>query len=228
MLTQEQTPAQRQYTYTIFGSMTNRGSRIIWALEELSLSYETVDLQLFKGEQRSPDFLKLNPHGKVPTLVRTHRTHPDTEPETEVITESLAILLSLAERHDKLIPREPGERAQFYQWLAYAATELEPPLWTHAKHSFVYPEKRRVQEIFPSCLFEYKRALSYIERTFTDGREYLIPSGFTVADIFVGQTLMWGESRNLCDLGEACSAYLKRLKARPAWLRALATTPPKA
>ena len=199
--------------------MTNRGGRIIWALEELEQSYELVDLQLFKGEQRQPQFLNLNPHGKVPTLVIRN----STEDEPEVISESLAILYTLADRHQSLLPKEAQARAQCHQWLAYVATEMEPPLWTQAKHSFVYPEKRRIPEIFPSCLFEFQRVLKHIEQTMSDDRLYILGDEFTLADIYVGQTLMWSKSRSFGDMGEITKSYINRLKARPAWQRAIGT-----
>lgn len=209
--------------YTLYGSMENRGGRVIWALEELGLPYRLIDLQLFKGEQRHADYLKINPQGKVPALVVHREENIEVTTEPEIITESLAILLSLADRHSELLPQDSSERARCFYWLAFTATELEPPLWTHSKHSFVYPEKRRVSEIFPSCLFEFQKALNHIESSLSVGNEYLLPSGFSVADIFLGQTLMWGKSRGLGELGESSLTYLKRLKARPAWQRALAT-----
>ena len=221
--------AQNDRSYIVYGSMKNRGGRIIWALEELEQPYKVVDLQLFKGEQRQPDYLNINPHGKVPTLVIPHspsiasaEESSLTSSEEEVITESLAILLTLTERHKSLMPIDIRERAQCHHWLAYCATELEPPLWTHAKHSFVYPTKRRVSEIFPSCLYEYQRALNHIEQILSDHRPYLT-SCFSIADIFVGQTLMWGRSRELGERGALTEAYIKRLKARPAWRRAYST-----
>ena len=217
-----------KYNYTLYGSMLNRGGRIIWLLEELELNYELIDLELFKGEQRTPEFLALNPHAKVPTLVikKTDDDRLDTGSlNQEVIVESLAILYSLAERHQTLFPSDYAERARCHQLMAYCATELEPPLWTQAKHSFVYPKKRRIAEIIPSCLYEYQKALNYLESILNDGRNYLLKSGFSLADIYIGQTLMWGRSRKLGELGEYSSIYIKRLRNRPAWQRAISTLP---
>ena len=208
-----------QANYVIYGSMTNRGGRVIWALEELGVNYEIVDLKLFEGEQRKPEFQKINPHGKVPALVISD----PNQGTSEIVTESLAILYVIAERHQSLLPDSPHYRSQCHQWLAYCATEMEPPLWTQAKHSFVYPAKRRIKEIFPSCLYEYQKALNYIETTLGDTREYLIDHAFSLADIYVGQTLMWGCSRSLGEPGEYTLKYLERLKSRPAWQRARAT-----
>lgn len=217
----------KQCTYTLYGSMLNRGGRVIWALEELEQEYEIIDLQLFKGEQRTPEFLQLNPHGKVPALLVKPSADEQVDSGNEILIESMAILYTLAERHQALLPNSSAERAQCHQLMAYCATELEPPLWTQAKHSFVYPEKRRVDAIIPSCLFEYQRALNYLEAILSDGRSYLLGDDFSLADIYIGQTLMWGRSRKFGELGECCAKYIKRLKSRPAWQRAIATVSPQ-
>jgi glutathione S-transferase len=213
----------QQTEYVLYGSMKNRGGRVIWALEELEQTYELVDLKLFEGEQRTPNFQAINPHGKVPVLI----IHDGNQGSSEVVTESLAILYVLAERHQSLLPPSPHSRALCHHWLAYCATELEPPLWMHAKHTFVYSKKRRVEAILPSCLYEYQRALNHIEKILSDGRDYVLEDGFSLADIYVGQTLMWGRSRSMGTLGDFTEAYIKRLKGRPAWRRAIATIGPK-
>jgi glutathione S-transferase len=86
-------------------------------LQELGADFETVNVSLIKGEHRSPEFLKINPAGKLPVLVDGDL----------VLTESIAIVLYLAEKYaDKgLIPVDLADRAQFYRWLLFATTELE-------------------------------------------------------------------------------------------------------
>ena len=201
----------------LYGGKQNRGGRAIWALEELGLSYQLNRLNLFQGEQRHPEFLALNAKGKVPTLLIYH-----DENQCEVITESLAILYTLAERFTdiSLIPTTPHQRAQCHQWLAFGATELEPPVWIHAKHSFVYPEKRRVPEIFPSCLHDYKKATKILETSLQKEGPWICGANFSIADILIGHTLMWGRTRGLDCLGEQTQQYVDRLMARPAWRRA--------
>ena len=211
-----------QDTVIVYGDISNRGGRVIWALEELGVPYETVKLQLFKGEQRSAEYLALNPKGKVPTLVIKREGG-----EPEIISESLAILYTLAERYPDrgLTIENSRQMAQLHEWMAFGATELEPPIWIHAKHTFVYPEKRRVADIFPSCHYDYQRALKHLESQLSDGRTWLVGAPFCAADIFIGQTLMWGQLRQLGELGEHVKAYLERLKARPAWVRTFGEAP---
>src|SRR5262245_27813941 len=100
----------------LYGPSQTRAFRVLWLLEELGVPYEHV-----RGgnpaELRSPEFLKLNPNGRVPVLV-------DGD---VVLFESLAINLYLAERYgaESLWPKTPGERAQAVQWSFWVVTECE-------------------------------------------------------------------------------------------------------
>src|SRR5579872_750539 len=113
-----------------------RAIRARWTLAELGVDFEPVTVNLMKGEHRSPDFLKLNPAGKLPVLV-------DGD---QVLTESVAIVLYLADKYPdkRLIPADLGGRGQVYRWLMFAATELEQPLWRMARHSRFLPEEKRL------------------------------------------------------------------------------------
>jgi len=211
-----------QPSYTLYGGSKNRGLRVMWCLEELEQSYELIDLKLFEGEQRSEAFLKLNPAGKVPALI-DHGAR-DEQGEPLVVTESCAILTYLAEKHSaderSLIPSASLERTRYHQWMAFGATELEPPAWVYAKQSFIYPEKRRVSEIKPTCAFELQRAVKQLSAALSDGRDFILGAQLSAADIFLAQTMMWAEEQGIeLPLGPATD-YLARLKERPALQRA--------
>src|SRR5215470_9448924 len=96
-----------------------RSLRPRWVLQELGVPFEAVNVNLAKGEHRTPAFLELNPYAKLPVLVDGDLT----------LTESVAISLYLAEKypHKRLIPQDGAERADVYRWLLFAATELEQP-----------------------------------------------------------------------------------------------------
>lgn len=93
-----------------------------------------------KQQNRTPEFLALNPCGKIPVL----------EDDGLILTESAAIMLYLAERYGegRLLPK-PGTAASghHHQWLSFVITELEQPLWTMGKHRFALPEEQRVAAI---------------------------------------------------------------------------------
>ncbi|MBV9498608.1 MAG: glutathione S-transferase [Acidobacteriaceae bacterium] len=113
-----------------------RSIRARWTLQELGVEFEAVTVNLVLGEHRRPEFLKINPAGKLPVLV-----DGDT-----VLTESIAIVTYLAEKYPekKLIPTELPQKAQAYRWLLFAATELEQPLWRITRHTNLYPEAKRL------------------------------------------------------------------------------------
>jgi glutathione S-transferase len=120
----------------LYGFGPTRSLRALWGLKELNADFEFVPVNLAAGEQRHADFLRLNPAGKVPVLV-------DGD---VVLTESAAIVLYLAEKYRErgLLPVDLKERAQAYRWLMFAVTELEQPLWRITRHTYLYPEARRL------------------------------------------------------------------------------------
>jgi glutathione S-transferase len=113
-----------------------RSIRARWMLQELGEEFEAVTVNLMTGDHRRPEFLKINPAGRVPTLVDGDL----------VITESVAIVLYLAERDPqrRFLPRDIMLRSQVYCWLLFAATELEQPLWRIARHTALYPQELRL------------------------------------------------------------------------------------
>ena len=110
-----------------------RSIRARWTLQELGADFEPIRVNLVAGEHRRPDFLEINPAGKIPVLVDGDL----------VLTESVAIVLYLAEKYpDKgLLPAGLNERAQVNRWLLFAATELEQPLWRIARHTALSIQK---------------------------------------------------------------------------------------
>jgi GSH-dependent disulfide-bond oxidoreductase len=90
---------------------TPNGIKLPIALEELGLDYRIVRVALGAGEQKTPEFLAMNPNGRIPVLV------DDTGPlGSEAVFESGAILWDLAERYPGLMPADPAERLRALQW----------------------------------------------------------------------------------------------------------------
>jgi glutathione S-transferase len=183
-----------------------RSIRVRWTLQELGMDFEPIRVDLRAGDGRRPEFLKLNPAGKVPVLV-------DGD---VVLNESVAIVLYLAEKdpQQRFIPQDPKQRAQFHRWLLFTATELEQPLWRIARNTFLYPEKERQ----PSDVAIAKREFQEMARVMEDhmrGREFVVGDRVTVADFVLAYTLDWASEEEL--LGELPSlrAYMERMYARP-------------
>jgi GST-like protein len=105
------------YTYA-----TSNGQRASIMLEECGLPYKPIKVDLERGDQQTPSFLKINPAGQIPVLVDPDR--PGGKPIT--IAQSGAIILYLAEKTNKLTPREPVRRALAQQWFLQAMTDVAP------------------------------------------------------------------------------------------------------
>ena len=140
----------------IYGYPQTRSRRLTWMMEELEQDYEFVLIDLMKGEGQSPEFLAVNPAGKVPAMA-------DGE---LVLTESAAIINYLADKWpEKQLAPELGSPARglFYQWSHFVMAELEQPLWTIGKHKFALPEEHRVEAIMPTASWEFQKALANSE-----------------------------------------------------------------
>jgi glutathione S-transferase len=190
-----------------------RATRPRWLLEELGLPYELVRLDAKGGATRTPEHLARHPLGHVPAL----------EDGDVRIFESGAICFHLAERYGegKLLP-PPGTaaRAEAYQWLAFALTELEPPLVE------ISAEQRRPEgQADPARIAAAKerfRAAAKVVDAAVEGRTFLLGDAFGAADVVLGAVLSWGKFLAGLDGLPAASAYLARLKKRPAFARATA------
>jgi glutathione S-transferase len=183
-----------------------RSIRVRWTLQELGIEYESIPVNLIAGEHRRPEFLKINPAGKIPVLVDGDL----------VLTESVAIVLYLAEKYPQkgLLPTNLTERAQVNRWLLFAATELEQPLWRISRHTALYPEDQRLPGDVPIASREFE-AMAAVLEGHMQGRQFVVGDRVTVADFVVAYTLDWGNEARLLDGFPQLLAYMKRMYARP-------------
>lgn len=190
----------------LYGLGPTRSLRALWALQELDAEFEFVRVNILAGENLHPDFLRLNPAGKLPVLVDGDF----------VLTESAAIVMYLAEKYgDKgLMPADLKERAQAYRWSLFAVTELEQPLWRIAKHTFLYPEDKRLPEDIALAKEEFAAMAAVLDRHM-DGRAFIVGNNITVADCVTAYVLDWGNENGLIDSFPNLKAYLERMYARP-------------
>ncbi len=190
-----------------------RASRPRWVLEELGIPYELGRLDPAKGETRTPEHLARQPLGHVPVL----------EDGELRLFESLAICLHLAEKvpgRALLPPPGTAARALAYQWIFFAATELEPaisPVSTEARK----PEAERNQAAMEEGRARFRKAAGVLEPVLAD-RPFVLGQEFSVADVVLGSVLSWGRSLGALGGLAAVEAYLARLKQRPAWKRSIA------
>ena len=197
--------------YDLYGMPKTRATRVVWTLEELGVEYRYHLIDLLKGEGQKPDFLAINPSGKVPALV-------DDE---LVLTESAAICTYLCDRHPErgLVPQVgTAERGKYDQWCYFIMAELEQPLWTVGKHKFVFPEEKRVPAILEVAAWEFKRAAALLEAGL-QGRQYLVGNSFSPADILAAHTLIWARAFQVPHDIESLNEYQQRICDRPAFVR---------
>jgi glutathione S-transferase len=134
----------------LYGCPNSRSLRAAWALEEAAAEYEYVLVDLFKGASRTPEFLALNPAGKLPVLVEGELT----------LTESGAIINYVSDKFpaSDLVPRDAAARANCLRWMFFANTELEQPLWTIAKHRFALPKAKRIAGVEDTARWKFASA----------------------------------------------------------------------
>jgi len=163
----------------LYGIRASRAARCIWMLEELGLEYENVPVS-FLGDAQKPEYLAINPNGRVPALVDDDGT---------VVWESLAINLYLAEKYDRgLRPRSAAERGHALQWSFWAATEVESGVVDAFVHRVMLPEGQRDAAIADAGEAKLQRPLPVLDRHLAE-RSYLLGEAFTVADLNVCSVL---------------------------------------
>ena len=163
---------------TIYSFPNTRGTRITWLLEEMDLDYQLALVDLTKGGNRSPDFLSINPAGKVPAMVDGDL----------LMMESGAIVTYLADKYSagRLIPAAATTlRGRYEQWAYFSVCELEQGLWSIGKHKFALPEPQRVDTMLATAAWEFQQALS------------LLSSGLADNDYILGEHLSFGSHQLL-------------------------------
>jgi glutathione S-transferase len=190
----------------LYGFPPTRSIRVLWTLRELGVDFEFVTVNLMAGENRSPEFLALNPAGKVPVLVDGDF----------VLTESVAIVLYLAEKYAEkgLLPTAVEARARVHRWLLFSATELEQPLWRIARHTAIYPKEKRLADEVLLARQDFESMAAVMEEHMK-GRTFLVGDSMTVADLVAAYTLDWANEVHLLDVTPRLRAYMEEMYARP-------------
>lgn len=196
---------------TIYGIPKSRAFRCIWAAEEAGLPY-AIEPVTFGPDSKAPAFLAVNPNGKIPAL-------RDGE---LVLFESLAICLHIARRAGAPLHLEGDDGARVLQWTLWAAAEIEPSAMRWAYNRFILPPEKQVPAEAVAGEQALIKSLAVLERHL-EGREWLVGSAFSIADLNLAGVLLGAFSRG-ADLSglPLTRAWLARCFERPAAKRALA------
>jgi len=192
----------------VYYAPNTRAVRTVWLLNELGLDYELERFQLGDKTMRSPDYLAINPNGRVPTL----------EDGAVRISESGAIAQYIVARYGdgRLVPDTGSPEFPVYlQWLHYAEGMIMPPINTIVVETILLPPERRNEANAERALRLLNRTLAAVE-THLQGRDY-VAGDFSAADTLTGHACIVAGTLG-ADLSEMPNirAYNERLSARPA------------
>jgi glutathione S-transferase len=188
------------------------------ALSEAGVDYDYVVLDLAHGDQKRPEYLAINPHGKVPVLVD----------DDFVLPESDAILWYVAEKYPTagLLPADPRGRARVLQWCDFASSGLYVWSYDHFTHTSQAEPANRSAWVAGRARAALDRALGVLEQRLA-GRQFVASESLSIADFGVAAVILMLETRS--ELEPAAypniRTHYQRIAARPAWIEAVADTP---
>jgi glutathione S-transferase len=183
-----------------------RSGRVLWLLAELDAACELV--KLAPEERMSPEHRARHPLGRVPALELDDGTF---------MFESAAICLQLADLHAEaglIAPLGSPERALVYQWVLFAMTELEAPLFRWIRDAAEASADLSSRERFANAAAALQNTLH--------GREWLLGDRFTVADVMCASVLGGAHARGLLAEWPGLQTYVERGESRPAFIQAAA------
>ena len=184
----------------------SRGRIARWMLEEIGQPYRTEIIE-FGPAMKSPEYLAINPMGKVPAI-----RHGDT-----IVTETGAICAYLADAFPQAgLAPEPGsrERGSYYRWLFFGAGPVDGAI-VNKSLGFEPPAERQIMVGYGTLAY----VLNTLEKAVT-ASEYLVGDKFSAADLYLGAQLGWGMMFDALEKRPAFEAYWNRIKDRPAAVRA--------
>jgi glutathione S-transferase len=195
---------------TLYHSPGSRAFIAYWMLEELGVPFRVRTIDIRKGEQKTPEYLKLNPAGKVPAL---------TDGEV-VVSENPAIAIYLADRYGygTLAPRiQDPDRGEYLKWVVYSTAVVDPVVYLH-EQSIDLPG-------FGPGFGTFDDMVAVLSRVLGE-REYLLGDRFSAADVVLGGTISTLIYRRSLPDAPWLHDYNVRLTTRPGYQRAADATWP--
>ncbi|APW44394.1 glutathione S-transferase family protein [Rhodoferax saidenbachensis] len=199
----------------LYTAATPNGHKASIALEELALPYELKVLDLSKGEQKTPEFLAINPNGRIPAIV-------DRAEGDFAVFESGAILIYLAEKTGKLLPTDVKGRSRVLQWLMFQMGGIGPMMGQANVFYRYFPEK--IQPAIDRYQGESKRLFRVLDGHLKDNE--FLASDYSIADI---ANFAWVRTHRWSGVEVDDLPHLQRwldaIKERPAVQRGLHAPP---
>ena len=190
---------------SLYTAPTPNGWKASVALEELGLPYQVHAIDLLSGAQRAPDYLAINPNGRIPAIV-------DHEAEDFAVFESGAILIYLAEKTGQLMPTDARGRSRVLQWLMFQMGGIGPMMGQANVFHRYFPEK--IQVVIDRYQGESGRLFGVLDRQLAD-HEWLA-GDYSIADI---ANWCWVRTHKWSGVDIAPFEHLQR------WVAAIAARP---
>jgi len=196
----------------IYGIARTRAFRALWMANELGLDYEHMPIEIGTSGARSPEFLAINPNGRLPFIVDNGF----------VLFESLAITLYLAKKHSngKLYPGTLEGEAAAWQWSLWAVTEVDRGVNIWSLHAMRLPPAERDAARRDEALKVLAAPFKVLDAAVTQ-QQYLLGADFTVADLNVAAVISRAIDMDLSVVPHL-ESWLRRCLERPAARNALA------
>ncbi|MBY6162034.1 glutathione S-transferase N-terminal domain-containing protein [Mameliella alba] len=203
----------------LYTAATMNGYKPVIFLEEAGVPYDLTFIDFSKSEQKAPDYLKLNPNGKIPTI--------EDRAVGRAIFESGAILWHLAEKYGQFLPEGPTERSEVMQWLFFQVGHVGPMMGQAMYFQRIAAPNGHEEPFSIKRYRDETRRLLEVLDTRLEGRDWLAADQYTIADMAVypwARAYPW--ARVDIDGLPNLKAWFDRIDARPAVQKAL--TIPKA
>lgn len=195
---------------------TPNGWKVAIFLEEAGLPYKVVPVNIGRGEQFEPDFLRISPNNKMPAIV----DHDGPGGEAVSVFESGAILVYLAEKTGRFLPGDPRGRIAALEWLMFQMGTVGPMLGQ--LHHFRNYADDRIPYAIERYANEARRLYGVLDRRL-DGRDFVAGDGYSIADMAIFPWIVPHEGQGIdLDRFPAVKRWFERIDARPAVGRALA------
>jgi glutathione S-transferase len=195
----------------LYGIPGSRALRSIWAIEEVGIDYEFVPTHFIR-ESKQPEYLAVNPNGKIPALVDGDLT----------LFESMAINLYLAKTYGgDLYPVAAADEALAWQWSVWGLTEIEPHLMAILLNRIMLPDDLREPEKVVQAEKSLVRPLSILDNRLAD-RSHLLGDRFSIADLNVASVLSMSTMIGFEGIAEHphAAAWYQAATDRPSFTRA--------
>lgn len=203
-------------TYILYGHRRSGSLAVEMVLAEIGADHEVRDIDLDSEAQRDKNYASINPQQKIPALVT---------PSGETLTESVAILLTLDDRHPEaeLLPKDAADRAQALRWLLFVATEIYPLVEINDYPERFSPTKEAVTAVRDNARTLWRKRWSLLEREIA-GTPYAVRSGFCLTDIYIAVVSRWAQQdawriENLPRVEQLTAAVAARPATAPVWSR---------